>query len=129
MLKSTFLHSFSSLSVLKIIPCVWDFSWVSWLRKMQPWTISRSRSWTPALTLTSKRTAAAIFSISIPKKNLKLQSENFLEHFVRTMREGKYHYRSLILIAFFPSMKMYIWNIFHWWKLPININNLNLFTL
>ena len=86
--KSTLLHSLFltqcldnlSLCNLKIFQCIS-------IEKMEPRNIPRSR---PSAS-TSKRTSASIFSILIHRKIFKLHSDKLSKHFVKTMREGKYH--------------------------------------
>ena len=63
-----------------------NFPWVSQLKNMESWMVSTFL--TPC------------FSILILKKNIKLHLDIFSTHFVRTMREGKYHFSGLENIYF-----------------------------
>ena len=58
------------------------------IEKREPRIIPRSR---PSAS-TSKRTSASLFSILIHRKIFKLHSDKLSKHFVKTMREGKYHF-------------------------------------
>ena len=101
--KSTLLHSlFITQCLDNLSSCNLKFFLCISIEKME----ASEHSEVSAFGLDLKKNLGFIFSILIHRKIFKLHLDNFSKHFVKTMREGKYHFLMLYRnMSFVPKLE------------------------